>query len=910
MLGQLCRFGVSGFINTIIDFSLFNIFVYFSGIHSGILLALINSAAVGIAAINSYYLNRNWTFNGRTSGSRTQVFRFIGATLTGLLLNSLIVTAVGNLTPVIPLPGIISLNAGKILASGISATWNFFTYRHWVFPCRQTAPAHDRSCISGLVSVIIPAYNEAERLPARLQNLAATLPGFFPTEIIIVDDGSNDRTLAIIKNLAEQFPFIKGLSYSTNCGKGKAVQNGIQASRGEYLIYTDADHTFTAYHIRQIALELQSGADIVIGCRGRCQGHGLEGESALRKMMGRVFNGLVQGILLPGIEDTQCGLKGFQRAAALDVFSRQTINRFAFDVEILVLARRLGYIIKQFPVTGMDCNGSRVNCWLAPFQMGLDLIKIRGNLLTNRYALPGGNQSILELGLMSSLFTAALAVRIPWLWEVPRFIDELKEVQVAYLIYAGENFPLHNAAQDIGALHNYILALLFKICGPSIYWPRLYVAVTGALTVVLLYYTTGRLYGRKAGLLAAVLLLTNGMHILVTHMAWSNCTTPFFFTLALIAVLNAEKLRSGWWLILSGLLWGLALQTHSSIIIFVLVTLVYVLRPRFRSNTCISPVYYIGSALAFMLAYLNMILFNIRSGGGSIRWLTHKPYALESQISINHYLLNLRELLLELARSLGSIYTTYDHEWQYLIHPVFLLVSLLLLTGLYRSIRKKVNLPVWLLLGGIILIPVFNKRYDFYISTRYIMPLVLTAIMIIGMSARHWYESFKKPGFRNLSAKTAAFLVVVLVSLQLLPLYHYCREVADTNASNRMALTILSLAGDTGGDQPPRVLIDSTLSLENEPLPYLFTLRQQPYQILASGVEQPGEWLNCLQPTSEDRLVAVMNEQTFHRLKNWIEPARISILNSRIVIPTTSSEHRQIYVVEMNHPPEKQAAVK
>jgi len=114
-------------------------------------------------------------------------------------------------------------------------------------------------------------------------------------------------------------------------------------------------------------------------------------------------------------------------------------------------------------------------------------------------------------------------------------------VQLAYQIYMGEVLPLTNVAQDIGALHNFILALLFKIFGPSIYLPRLYVAVTAAATVVLVYYLTRQLFGRRAGLIAAGLLMTNGMHILVTHMAWSNCTTPFFFILAVMAVNRSGK---------------------------------------------------------------------------------------------------------------------------------------------------------------------------------------------------------------------------------------------------------------------------------------------------------------------------------------------------------------------------------
>ncbi len=899
MLGQLFRFGISGIVNTVIDFGIFNFLVYISGVHSGILLALINTTAVSIAAVNSYFLNRSWTFNS-LERSKSQFIRFFLATAVGILINSMVVIGAGSLTGLTAVSYYAVLNGGKLAAAVLSASWNFFSYRHWVFPATHKAfPYMYQDYTRDLVSVIIPAYNESKRLPPRLQNLADVLPTLFPVEILVVDDGSRDDTLTAVQEMADKYPVIKCLSYVPNCGKGKAVQTGILASRGQFLIYTDADDTFTVEHIKAVVDELQSGRDMVIACR-RTTGHRrLQGESHLRTAMGRVFNYLVQLFLLPGIIDTQCGLKGFQRTAACKLFPRQIIQRFAFDVELLVLARSQGLEVAELPVAALDCTGSQVNCWLSPLQMCWDLLKVKTYLLTNRYGLPGGNQPMLQFIIVGSLFTAALAVRIPWLWEVPRFIDELKEVQLAYQIYSGEVYPLHNMAHDIGSLHNYILAGWFKLLGPSIYWPRLYVAVTAALTVVLVYQLARRMYGPTAALLSAGLLLTNGMHILVTHMAWSNCTTPFFFTLALIAALAAEQKKSGWWLIVSGLLWAIALQTHSSVIIFVLITLVYVLRPAFRQKTGITLRFYILSAAAFIAGYANMIYYNIVTLGGSLRWLAFKSYALETDPGINSYLSNLARLLVELLRSLSSTYTSYDYLPQYFLHPAILLLAILLGSGIYCTCKSKSQLLVWLLLGGILIIPIVNERYAFYISTRYIMPLLILSILLSSIGAVQLFEYVKKHFLPSNLNPALAAAVLLLVMLQLYPFYKYCSSVADTNASNRMALSIVNLAGEFSYNGQTTIVIDDKLELENEPLPYLFTLRQQPFELLDTEQDLPKGWINCLQTCPTKELIAVMNENTFEELKGWLAPTNVSCLSSRIVIPTPSSTERRVYVVFM-----------
>jgi len=419
MLGQFVRFGLSGVANTIIDFTIFNLLIHLFSVQSGFPLALINTTAVSAAAANSYLLNRSWTFSSEHQ-STFQVIRFIAATTAGLLLNSLVVTLAGNLIGVWPLPAYVVLNGGKIMASVVSATFNFFVYRSWVFPSPQPFPPEEadwKPFIPGLVSIIIPAYNESHRLPDRIRHLGSLLPDRFPLEIIVVNDGSTDETQQIAEHLSVRYPFLKTLGYSPTRERARRCRPACWPPRGSLYCIRMQMTTFTADHIQQVVDELRSGQEIVIACRQREGRNRLQGETMLRRIMGRVFNGIVQLFLLPGMDDTQCGLKGFQRNSLWELFPRQTIRRFAFDVEILTLARAMNYSIKPLPIAAMDCSGSQVNCLTAPVQMFWDLIKLKMNLLTNRYGLPDGYRPLRQMVLVSSLFIAALMVRIPWLWE-------------------------------------------------------------------------------------------------------------------------------------------------------------------------------------------------------------------------------------------------------------------------------------------------------------------------------------------------------------------------------------------------------------------------------------------------------------------------------------------------------------
>ena len=505
-----------------------------------------------------------------------------------------------------------------------------------------------------------------------------------------------------------------------------------------------------------------------------------------------------------------------------------------------------------------------------------------------------------------SLFTLALTVRIPWLWEVPRYVDELKEVNLAYSIYLGKIYPLHNAAHDIGSMHNYLLAGIFKLLGPSIYWPRLYVAVTAALTVVLLYFLGKKLFDRWTGLLAASFLLTNGMHILITHKAWANCTTPFFFMLAILAIVNAEQKKSGKWLVLAGLLWAATLQTHSSVIIYLLVVLVYVLSRRFRRCSGIKARWYWGAILAFLAGYSNMIYYNIISAGGSIKWLLHKQYALESQPGIHAYVNNLWLMVVELLRSVSSTFGIEKYTLYYLLHPAFLLSFILIVTGGYWAVKKGRVLPVWMILGGLAIMPWINHRYEFFLATRYIMPLVLCAILLMAYSIIHIIKllvpRIKQPKYFTVPA---VILLMVLICCQLLIFYHYCNRVNSTNLSNRTALKVMSVI-QKDYRNGSLVLIDNNLQLENQPLPDLLLISRINYAIIpANRVKNKNkhvesQWIQSINRYPHEHLIVVMNQSHYLALKNHLAAdTKTYSFAAQVVFPGKVPYRRIIYVVEL-----------
>lgn len=228
------------------------------------------------------------------------------------------------------------------------------------------------------LSVIIPAYNEEKRLLSTLSKICAYLSTKdFPYEIIVVDDGSTDNTLQMVKNFASSNRHIVILINEQNSGKGFSVRKGMLSARGEYVFFTDADLSTPIEEIEKCLPYLINGYDVVIGSRSMPGSDILVHQPWYREKMGKIFNFMVNMVLLKGIIDTQCGFKGFKREAVRTVFNRCKIDGFSFDVEALYLSRKYNFKIKEIPIRWENSPLSKVSPIKHSLQMFKDLIGIK-----------------------------------------------------------------------------------------------------------------------------------------------------------------------------------------------------------------------------------------------------------------------------------------------------------------------------------------------------------------------------------------------------------------------------------------------------------------------------------------------------------------------------------------------------
>lgn len=228
------------------------------------------------------------------------------------------------------------------------------------------------------LSIVIPAYNEEAVIKETLKKVAEYLEGRYPSyEIIVVCDGCKDNTANVAGEAAKANHKIRALDRKNNMGKGFSVRQGCLEAKGNYVIFTDADLSTPIDEIEKLLKWLEAGYDIAIGSRALKESDIQIRQPWYRETMGKIFNLFVQAIAVKGISDTQCGFKGFKRDAAMQVFQLQTINGYGFDVELLYIAGRLGYRIKEIPVRWLNRMASRVNPLVHPVQMLYDLIKIR-----------------------------------------------------------------------------------------------------------------------------------------------------------------------------------------------------------------------------------------------------------------------------------------------------------------------------------------------------------------------------------------------------------------------------------------------------------------------------------------------------------------------------------------------------
>jgi len=236
------------------------------------------------------------------------------------------------------------------------------------------------------LSVIIPAYNEEKRLPGTLADIDNYLKSQnYDYEILVVENGSTDKTAEIVKKLAIQIKGLRLIEGSNKGGKGSAVKRGMLEASGDYRIFTDADNSTTIDQVEKMWPAFKAGFDIVIGSRD-IKGAVLNPPQPwLRQfILGdgfKLYRKLVLGLW--NLEDTQCGFKGFSKRAAENIFPKSVISHFSFDPEILIIGERMGYKIKEVPVIWKNDLGSKVKP-SSMISMAFDLLKIRFRLMFSR----------------------------------------------------------------------------------------------------------------------------------------------------------------------------------------------------------------------------------------------------------------------------------------------------------------------------------------------------------------------------------------------------------------------------------------------------------------------------------------------------------------------------------------------
>ncbi len=230
----------------------------------------------------------------------------------------------------------------------------------------------------GCLSLVIPAYNEAQRISQTLDELLRELRSFGPRlEILVVDDGSKDETTEVVERMGKTDSRIV-LQREPHRGKGAALRAGLLAARGALRFMCDADLSMPAREIHRFVSLVPDECDIAIGTR---EGPGARrvAEPAHRHVMGRAFNALVQYGLLPGLQDTQCGFKLFTARAVETVLPGTTVDGWAFDLEVLFIARLQGWRVREVPIEWRYHDRSRVSIVRDPWRMARDLWTIRAN---------------------------------------------------------------------------------------------------------------------------------------------------------------------------------------------------------------------------------------------------------------------------------------------------------------------------------------------------------------------------------------------------------------------------------------------------------------------------------------------------------------------------------------------------
>ncbi len=235
-------------------------------------------------------------------------------------------------------------------------------------------------------SIVIPAYNERARILPTLESVVSCVrQSGWDAEVIVVNDGSTDTTAALVREFAQTAPEVRLMENPSNRGKGYSVRAGLIHAQGEIVMFTDADLSAPMEEAERLFKAIAEGVDIAIGSRWLASSRQTHRQPLYRRLFGRCFNLLTRAVMRLPYADTQCGFKAFTREAAQTVFQLMTIERWGFDPEILFIARKRGYRVREVPVSWAHDERSRISYLRDGLQMLEELAIVRWNALLGRY---------------------------------------------------------------------------------------------------------------------------------------------------------------------------------------------------------------------------------------------------------------------------------------------------------------------------------------------------------------------------------------------------------------------------------------------------------------------------------------------------------------------------------------------
>ncbi len=534
-----------------------------------------------------------------------------------------------------------------------------------------------------------------------------------------------------------------------------------------------------------------------------------------------------------------------------------------------------------------------------------------------------------EFIAVALLVLLAAAVRWPYLMRLPKFTDETVEVRWVFQIVAGERFPLTAFDPYYGPIHAYILAACFKLFGYHMVLPRLVSLIFGALTVGATYLLGREMAGRWAGTLGAALLLTAPQHIVVnSHVAWENCTTPFYTTLCCWAFVkysqgardNEKGAGSGqWWVLagwvaLCGVLFGLAVQTHPGTIVLgpglALAFVWHAWRSLRRAagppaaptsviQTLTRYSYHAAIAtIAALLAYSPVLVYNLANQLAAVgKVASSRNYAFETNPSWPNYLRNLRELSYALARLISNPFRIPDSFQGYLTSPYLLLMVGLCLAGTVLLARRGQPLVFCVLVGTLAMMPRFNRAYggadadqigDRYLLTAryftYILPLadIAIAVAVLTVLTIGWRALPRR--WRDPAVAFPLVLLPLLVLYPLQPLARYYAHEGALDPNSASFLQTVEVIDATRGPRTPvwidrqfeKVLLnDGSHALDV--LDYLLFLDRVPYTIVNDPEAELRRVVPILDPADrEAHPIVIMSRDRCWPMRGQIPMERIS----------------------------------